>query len=160
MNVEDIKEIMELFSSSEASTLKIKEGGFSLTLQKGTKERALRVASSPVSNEVVLQAEMESPRMATPTSLEVSQMPASKAVSADYITSPMVGTFYKSPSPGADPYISVGDIIKKGTVIGIVEAMKIMNEIEAEFDCKVLSIEVGDAQPVEYGSKLVMVEKV
>ncbi|PAF50040.1 acetyl-CoA carboxylase, biotin carboxyl carrier protein [Helicobacter sp. 13S00401-1] len=158
MNVEDIKEIMELFSSSEASSLKIKDEGFSLTLQKGTKDKAPRVSSSAVSNEVVLQT--EAPKLTTPTSLEVSQMPQVKAVSADYITSPMVGTFYKSPSPGADPYISVGDIIKKGTVIGIVEAMKIMNEIEADFDCKVVSIEVNDAQPVEYGSKLVMVEKV
>ena len=79
---------------------------------------------------------------------------------ADFITSPMVGTFYRSPSPGAAPYVSVGDTIKKGQTIGIVEAMKIMNEIEAEFDCKILEIEVNDAQPVEFGTKLVMVEKI
>ena len=72
----------------------------------------------------------------------------------------MVGTFYRSPSPGAAPYVSVGDTIKKGQTIGIVEAMKIMNEIEAEFDCKILEIEVNDAQPVEFGTKLVMVEKI
>ena len=72
----------------------------------------------------------------------------------------MVGTFYRSPSPGAAPYVSVGDTIKKGQTIGIVEAMKIMNEIEAEFDCKIVEIEVNDAQPVEYGTKLVMVERI
>ena len=80
--------------------------------------------------------------------------------SSEYITSPMVGTFYHKPSPDASPYVAIGDTIKKGQTIGIIEAMKIMNEIEAEFDCKVIAIETADGQPVEYGSKLIRVEKI
>ncbi len=71
----------------------------------------------------------------------------------------MVGTFYRSPSPGAAPYVNVGDTIKKGQTVAIIEAMKIMNEIEAEFDCKVVSIEVNDGQPVEFSTNLIKVEK-
>ncbi len=71
----------------------------------------------------------------------------------------MVGTFYHKPSPDAAPYVNVGDMVKKGQTIGIIEAMKIMNEIEAEYDCKILAIESADGQPVEYGTKLIKVEK-
>lgn len=77
----------------------------------------------------------------------------------DFVLSPMVGTFYHAPSPGAEPYVKAGDTLKKGQIVGIVEAMKIMNEIEVEYPCKVVSVEVGDAQPVEYGTKLIKVEK-
>uniref|UniRef100_UPI000CF19380 acetyl-CoA carboxylase biotin carboxyl carrier protein n=1 Tax=Helicobacter salomonis TaxID=56878 RepID=UPI000CF19380 len=77
----------------------------------------------------------------------------------DYILSPMVGTFYRAPAPGANPYVNPGDTIRKGQTIGIVEAMKIMNEIEAECDCKILSVEVEDATAVEYGTQLVKIQK-
>ena len=106
-----------------------------------------------IAPQAVAQKDIES-TLAQPTSTKQT------TGSADFITSPMVGTFYRSPSPGAAPYVSVGDTIKKGQTIGIVEAMKIMNEIEAEFDCKIVEIEVNDAQPVEYGTKLVMVERI
>ena len=93
--------------------------------------------------------------------LVCAALPASapQAQSGDFITSPMVGTFYRCPSPGAAPYINVGDTIKKGQTIGIIEAMKIMNEIEAECDCKILSIEVDDATPVEFSTNLVRIQK-
>jgi acetyl-CoA carboxylase biotin carboxyl carrier protein len=76
------------------------------------------------------------------------------------IKSPMVGTFYKSPAPGAAPFAKIGDVIRKGQPVGIIEAMKIMNEIEAEFDCKILDILVDDGQPVEYDMPIFTVEKV
>ena len=76
------------------------------------------------------------------------------------IKSPMVGTFYKSPSPGAAPFAKIGDVIRKGQPIAIIEAMKIMNELEAEFDCKILDILVEDGQPVEFDMPIFLVEKV
>ena len=76
------------------------------------------------------------------------------------IKSPMVGTFYRCPSPDTPAYVNVGDKVKKGQTLGIIEAMKIMNEIEAEFDCKILEIIPNDAQPVEYNSPLFVVEKI
>lgn len=71
----------------------------------------------------------------------------------------MVGTFYQAPSPGAAPFVKVGQTVRKGDTICIIEAMKIMNEIEAEFDCKIVSALVEDGQPVEFGTELFAVEK-
>ena len=72
----------------------------------------------------------------------------------------MVGTFYRSPSPDSPPFVNVGDTVRKGQTLCILEAMKIMNELEAEFDCKILDILVEDGQPVEYDMPLFLVEKV
>lgn len=75
------------------------------------------------------------------------------------IVSPMVGTYYSAPSPDSAPFVKVGDRVKKGQVIAILEAMKIMNELEAEFDCKIVSVLVSDGQAVEYDMPLFAVEK-
>jgi acetyl-CoA carboxylase biotin carboxyl carrier protein len=109
------------------------------------------------------------PVMAAPVAIaaapSVTAVAADSAVSAapvhtgDMIVSPMVGTFYGSPSPDSAPFVKVGDRVKKGQVIGILEAMKIMNELEAEFDCKIVSILVSDSQAVEYDMPLFAVEK-
>ena len=72
------------------------------------------------------------------------------------ITSPMVGTFYRAPSPGAAPFIEVGDTVKKGQVIGIIEAMKLLNEVEADKDGVVQAFAAENGQPVEYGQPLVI----
>lgn len=153
MKLSEIKELIQLFNDSQLASLRLEQDNFSLKLNKEGKVKVMgeipatvQQVSMPVKVPEVVAAQKECPQ------------PSS--VNADFITSPMVGTFYRSPSPGAAPYVSVGDTIKKGQTIGIVEAMKIMNEIEAEFDCKIVEIEVNDAQPVEYGTKLVMVEKI
>jgi acetyl-CoA carboxylase biotin carboxyl carrier protein len=74
------------------------------------------------------------------------------------IKSPMVGTFYRSPSPEVDPFIKVGDHVKKGDTLCIIEAMKIMNEVEAEVSGVILDIQIENAQPVEYGQTLFLIE--
>ncbi|MBR2111435.1 MAG: acetyl-CoA carboxylase biotin carboxyl carrier protein, partial [Helicobacter sp.] len=110
----------------------------------------------------VPQAPVVSPVVANeaPQALVSTPAPAApQAQGGEFITSPMVGTFYRCPSPGAAPYVNVGDTVKKGQTIGIIEAMKIMNEIEAECDCKILSIEVDDATPVEFSTNLVRIQK-
>lgn len=84
-----------------------------------------------------------------PTSDEAGGMPAGKVV-----TSPLVGTFYVAPAQGAEPFVRVGDSVKAGQVLGIVEAMKLMNDIESEFDGVVVKILVQDGEPVEYGQPL------
>jgi acetyl-CoA carboxylase biotin carboxyl carrier protein len=74
------------------------------------------------------------------------------------ITSPMVGTFYRAPSPDASPYVDVGTVVKKGQTLCIIEAMKLMNEIEAEFNGKIVAILVENGQPVEFGEELFRIE--
>ncbi len=75
------------------------------------------------------------------------------------ITSPIVGTFYRAPAPDAPPYVEVGQVVEKGQVLCIVEAMKLMNEIEAEYRCKIIKICKENAQAVEFGDTLFLVEK-
>ena len=77
---------------------------------------------------------------------------------AEEIKSPMVGTFYRSPAPDAEPYVHVGSVVQKGQVLCIIEAMKLLNEIEAEFACRIVEILVENAQPVEYNQPLFNVE--
>lgn len=157
MNLQEIKKLMELFSNSEIAKLNLKNGEFEIKLEKHT---ASVVASAHVASMPVISAPATQIAQNTESAQAQSTPTASAPVaSGDFITSPMVGTFYRSPSPGAAPYVNVGDTIKKGQTIGIIEAMKIMNEIEAECDCKILSIEVDDATPVEFSTNLVRIQK-
>ncbi|CBG39496.1 acetyl-CoA carboxylase biotin carboxyl carrier protein [Helicobacter mustelae] len=148
MNLKEIKEIVEIFNESSITKLQIKREGFEIRLDKISSTPTL-LTHTP--------APIHAPQL--PATPDISDDLPSCSVGGDFITSPMVGTFYRAPSPGADPFVKVGDTVRKGQIIGIVEAMKIMNEIEAEYDCKILNIEANDGQPVEFDSKLVKIEK-
>ena len=139
MKKEDIKELIEFFNDMDMNRIKIKSGDFEVELEKFADCCEL---PTPVS--VVVNSEVKTPANSP----------------KDSIKSPMVGTFYAAPSPGAAPFVKVGQSIRKGDVIGIIEAMKIMNEIEAEFDCKIVEMLVADGQPVEFGLPLFGVEKI
>lgn len=157
MNLKEIKDLIEIFNKSEITKLQIKQDTFEIKLDKNTTSIIAQSAQS-VSTPINIPAStpaIQAPAESTPA----ASTNTSTNNSGDFILSPMVGTFYHCPSPGAAPYVKVGDTIKKGQTIGIVEAMKIMNEIEAEYDCKVVGIEANDGQPVEFGSKLIKVEK-
>ena len=140
MTNREIKDLMRFFNGSDISKLKIKNGEFSIELQKGFKDGV--VATTPVA---VVTTE--------PGVIETKEI-------GESIKSPMVGTFYSAPAPGAGTFVKVGTVVKKGQTVGIIEAMKIMNEIEAEFDCKILEILLEDGQPVEFDMPLFAVEKV
>jgi len=152
MNLKEIKELIKVFNSSDLSKLKVENGDFGLTLEKGSVVVATpSTQSAPVTQQIHTSA-----------TIETSAMESEKKVTdgVDKITSPMVGTFYRAPSPDSPPFLNVGDTIKKGQTLCILEAMKIMNELEAEFDCKIIDILVEDGQPVEYDMPLFLVKKV
>lgn len=150
MNFKDVEKIIELFSQKQITKISLKDGEFELHLENSSGQ-----GIQPIITQTIPQ-QTQAP---TPT-INQPLDPKPTEENGLFVESPMVGTFYQCPSPNADPYIKVGDKVKKGQVIGIVEAMKIMNEIEAEFDCKVIEIIANDAQPVEFGSKLIKVEKI
>ena len=77
----------------------------------------------------------------------------------NHITSPMVGTFYRKPAPDKEPFIEVGQTVKKGDTVCIIEAMKMMNQVKSEFDGKVIAINIEDGDPVEFGQELISIEK-
>ncbi|WP_201352327.1 acetyl-CoA carboxylase biotin carboxyl carrier protein [Hydrogenimonas urashimensis] len=151
MNLKEIKDLIKVFNNSNLSKLKVENGDFGLTLEKGAAP-----ASAAIQQSAAPAAAAPAPAPAAPAAAKEEKSLPENAV---YITSPMVGTFYRSPSPDSPPFVKVGDTVKKGQTLCILEAMKIMNEIEAEFDCKILDILVEDGQPVEYDMPLFLVEK-
>lgn len=156
MDKNEIRELMRFFDKSDITKLKIKEGDFSIELQKGYEGG---VSYAPTVSAPHVAPALTPVALATPAPTP-SAAPAVASKEGLFIKSPMVGTFYKSPAPGAPAFASVGQVIKKAQPIGIIEAMKIMNEIEAEFDCKIVEILVEDGQPVEFDMPLFSVEKV
>lgn len=153
MDKNEIRELMRFFDKSEITKLKIKEGDFTIELQKGFEGGVTYAAAPTVSAPVVVAAQASS----APVAIDVA-VSATKAELS--IKSPMVGTYYKSPSPGSEAFVKIGSVVKKGQTIAIIEAMKIMNEIEAEFDCRIVEILAEDGQPVEYDMPIYAVEKV
>jgi acetyl-CoA carboxylase biotin carboxyl carrier protein len=149
----NIKELIRTFDKSSMSKLKITEGDFSIELRKETLSRGYITDEAMVAPAAIIpapQAPTTTPKPAD-ESAPASNLPTFK--------SPMVGTFYKAPSPGAEPFVKIGSVVKKGHPVAIVEAMKIMNEIDAEFDCRIVDILVEDGQPVEFDMPLFSVEK-
>lgn len=151
MNQKDIKELIQIFDESDVAKLKIEKKDFSLSLSKEATVVATSVAA-PAPAPVAVSTP-------APVVEQASETAPAAAPSGLTINSPMVGTFYKAPSPGAPAFVKVGDSVNKGQAVGIVEAMKIMNEIESEFDCTILDILVEDGQPVEFDTPLFLVEK-
>ncbi len=149
MNFKEIRELIKIFDKSGLSKLKLKKEDFEISLEKEQETQAPKQAPVPQS----------APPIAATVEEPAKELEAAKK-KGEYITSPMVGTFYRAPSPDSPPFVKVGDVVSKGQTIGIIEAMKIFNEIEAEFDCKILEILVEDGQPVEYDMPLFLVERV
>lgn len=151
MTKQEIKDLVDLFAQTNISKIKIKdEKGFEIELERNSAPAAIppqpapaAIPPQPINVNVVNEAQHNNSHSNKPT-----------------IDSPMVGTFYQAPSPGAAPFVKVGSSVKKGDVIAIIEAMKIMNEIEAEFNCRISEILVADGQPVEFGMPLFVVEKI
>jgi acetyl-CoA carboxylase biotin carboxyl carrier protein len=150
MDMKQIKALMQEFDASTLAKLKITQDAFSIELEKNIGVVAAPMMAAPLA--------VAAPSVAVSATTEAAA-PVAVVHTGDMIVSPMVGTFYASPSPDSAPFVKVGDRVKKGQVIAVLEAMKIMNELEAEFDCEILNVLVSDAQAVEYDMALFAVKK-
>jgi acetyl-CoA carboxylase biotin carboxyl carrier protein len=154
-----VKKLIEMLDGSTVDSIEISsDKGMKLRIAKSPQGRAAAmVAGAPPAPAPALLPPAPAARP-----VEESAAPAPKAdapkASLLEIKSPMVGTFYAAPEPGAKPYVSVGDRIRKGQIVCIIEAMKIMNELESEFDGVVREVAVSDAQPVEFGQALFRID--
>ncbi len=141
-DIEYVEKLAKVLADNSLTEISLEDGEQAITLRK----EITGVVAAPA-----ISAPMAAPQTA----------PAEKPVEAKKgkpLTSPMVGTFYKAPSPDAKPFVEVGQTIKEGDVVCIVEAMKLMNEIESEVSGKIVEICVADGQPVEFGQVLMYVE--
>lgn len=147
---EYIEKLAKVLAETGLTEISLEDGEQAITLRKDViVSAAPQVVAAPVAS-----AAAQAPVAQAPS----TETPAAPAKKGTPITSPMVGTFYKSPSPDAAPFVAVGDSVKVGDVVCIVEAMKMMNEIKSEVAGKVLEICVEDGQPVEFGQVLMYVE--
>jgi acetyl-CoA carboxylase biotin carboxyl carrier protein len=146
MNIKELKELIGIVTSEQSiEEFEIEKSGVRLRIKRASALQPSSSAGPSVS--------------AAPSSAAVSVSAPIAAPAADvehlhYVKSPMVGTFYGSPNPTSDPYVSPGDSVQQGTVLCIIEAMKLMNEIESEVSGEIVSVLVKNGQPVEYGEKL------
>jgi acetyl-CoA carboxylase biotin carboxyl carrier protein len=156
LDFKEIKRLVQLLEKSQIHEIEIFDKG-----------RKIRLAKAAPSDGHMGGIFMQAP--AGPLSLPGAPLPAAGAEAAAgvavgrnvrQVKSPMVGTFYSAPSPDADPYVQVGDMVHKGQVLCIIEAMKLMNEIESEFNGRIVEVHVENAQPVEFDQLLFTLEAV
>lgn len=146
MKIEEMKELIKAVSDSKVDEFEFENDDFSVRIAKN---EAKIVASEVVPATVAAPQVMQE---TTETETETKE-----AISGNEVKAPLVGTFYAAPQEGAAPFVSVGDTVKKGQVIGIVEAMKLMNEVESEYDGTVKAVLVENGEMVEYGQPLVVI---
>ena len=158
LNFNELRELVTTLSQTDISELTLKSGDFELTLRK---QGALAVLTPPEVAPVPLHPLMAEtvtpPTVAPHTSPSPSTPPPSVDNPLQEITSPVVGTFYRSPAPDEPPFVNVGDRVQAGQTVCIIEAMKLMNELEAEVSGEIVEILVENSQPVEFGQVLMRV---
>ena len=146
MDIEKIEHLMRLMANHQISELEVSDDDLKIKLVRGSRST---------------QPEQQPAQQTQPAAqpLQTTQAtPPAQTANHTVITSPFVGTFYRASSPGAEPYVEVGDTVKKGDVLCIVEAMKLMNEIEADKSGKIVEVLVENGKPVEFDQPLIVIE--
>ncbi len=159
MDFNELKQILEMIREHQLTEFELEREGFKIRIKKdgalrspGTSDAAAPAAVPTVSTAL-------SPVLSGPAPSAGPAGPAEGSVEKDEIElavvkSPIVGTFYRAPEPNAPPFVKIGDVVKKGQVLCIIEAMKLMNEIDSEYDGEIVRIYVENAQSVQYGERL------
>lgn len=151
MDIKQIQELVKLINKSNIGELSIEENGLKITIKQ--KKEA-------VQNTIVSAAPQQAPLVQAPPRTEAPKAAEPELKEDNYLTikSPMIGTFYRQPSPGKPIFVNVGDEVTTGSVVCIIEAMKLFNEIESEVSGKIVKVLVEDASPVEFDQPLFLVD--
>ena len=157
MNLDDIRQILDLVREHDLAELEIERDGLKVRVRKAGREVAIMppalpavVAQAPPAQAAAAAASAPAPAAAGPAD--------ANGMDLAVIKSPIVGTLYRAPEPGARPFVEVGDTVKKGQVLCIIEAMKLMNEIESECEGEIAAIYVENGRPVQFGDRLFAVK--
>jgi acetyl-CoA carboxylase biotin carboxyl carrier protein len=154
MDIKDLRLLIKMVTETDITEFELEGNEEKIRIKRGTTPQVVtfQAPQTMVPMQQMPAAAPAAPAVAAAASAEA---PAEKGQT---VASPIVGTFYRAPAPDAPPYVEVGQVVEKGQVLCIVEAMKLMNEIEAEVRCKIVKICKENAQPVEYGDTLFIVE--
>ena len=157
MNIKEIKNLIKFVSLSNISEVKLKLREFKITIKTDNKKSSTRVNSSILSKDELLNITDEN---SIDQNQEESVVLDEKKSNEKYTTikSPIIGTFYRKPSPEKDVFVDVGSQIKKGDTLCVIEAMKLFNEIESDVDGKIVKVLVDDSSPVEFDQPLFLVD--
>ena len=148
MEFEKMIELIKTVSDSNLTQFQIEEDGFKLSMKTDKQSKVVVQKQESIPKEIQSVAMDE---------IKPAEQKKKKKAEGNVVKSPLVGTFYSASSPDSAPFVKVGDTVKKGQVLGIVEAMKLMNEIESEFDGVVKEIQIENEQVVEYGQPLFVI---
>lgn len=154
MDIKDLKLLIKMITETDITEFELDNSEEKIVIRRGPKTEYINVAAAAPQMYSAPQAPAAPVAAAAPVAVTVA------AESGETINSPIVGSFYRAPAPDAAPYVEVGQVVEKGQVLCIVEAMKLMNEIEAEFRCKIVKICKDNAQAVEFGDPLFVIERV
>ena len=153
MNIKEIKELLNLMNENNLSELEVEKEGMRVKLRKGTG------GGGELSGPIIVERERTAAvQGTTPAAAAAASAPAAEASKLIPIKAPMVGTFYRAPSPEAAPFVNVGDTVEPGQVVCIIEAMKLMNEIKSDIRGKVKEVLIDNAEPLEFGQTIFMIE--
>lgn len=144
MDLRKIKKLIEMLQESDLNEIEVKEGEESVRINR--KKGGVEIPQQIVAPQVQKR--------------EIAENVDEPEENLSQIKSPMVGTFYRSPAPGKPPFVEIGQKVKKGDTVCIIEAMKMMNQVKSEFDGKIVDIKVEDGQPVEFNESLVSIETI
>ena len=145
MDIRKIKTLIEMLEESNLNEIEVSQGDESVRISKG-KDPLDYIENNQINTSISSQEKVSKNENET------------RKFVGNQVKAPIVGTFYRKPSPDSDPFVKIGDIVKKGQVLCIIEAMKMMNEIKSEFDGEVSSIEIEDGQPVEFGQTIIVIQ--
>jgi acetyl-CoA carboxylase biotin carboxyl carrier protein len=152
MDIKEIKSLIKMVMESDISEFELENSEEKIKIKRGSVQEIVHYQTPQ-------QITLQQPSVLHAAESPVTPIAAPAEEKGESVTSPIVGTFYRAPAPDAPPYVEVGQIIEKGQVLCIVEAMKLMNEIEAEYRCKIIKICKENAQPVEFNDVLFVVEQ-
>ncbi len=160
MEYKQIQELVKMINKSNISELSIKDGEFEITIKQENSTGETQMYAQPI---MMQQAPMAAPAAPAPAPTATPAAPTEAPVAANNdklhtIKSPMIGTFYRSPSPDKPAFVNVGDDVKPGQTLCIVEAMKLFNEIECEVSGKIVKVLVDESTPIEYDQPMFLVE--
>ncbi|HEY8462922.1 MAG TPA: acetyl-CoA carboxylase biotin carboxyl carrier protein [Bacillota bacterium] len=163
MNIKELKELVKMLDGTDIVELDYEHEGTKVTIKKGYDHlpqllpQAAPLMAMPGSGYVTAPVQTSPPPAQNPSMSETKN--EGLGPNQVFIVAPMVGTFYRAPGPDAEPFVQTGQTIEAGQVVCIIEAMKLMNEIESEYNGRIVDILVQNAQPVEYGQPLFILEK-
>lgn len=159
MEIKDLKSLIKMVTDTDISEFRMENKEEKIVIKRGPEKEFVQMAVPAAAAPVAAPAAPVAAQAPAAGSAPAAEAAAPVNDKYEQIPSPIVGTMYHKPSPDADTFVKVGDVVEVGQTLCLVEAMKLFNEIEAEFKCKIIEILKDDAAPVEYGEALFLVER-